>query len=155
MTDKLTSGVAACEKISFAAWSRIFLAALADTSHVGTAAAKANVSTEDAYKARRTNKAFAAKWYKALEEGYDNLEMELLHRLRNGIVADKDGNKFDNVAALRLLIAQREALRSKAPAEAADSSDEALREINERLGRMRKQALAAGKDVWAVPGDDG
>lgn len=66
------------------AWQRKFVAALAETSNVAGAARKAEVSASAAYEARRKNRAFADNWQAALAEGYDNLEIELLRRLREG-----------------------------------------------------------------------
>lgn len=86
MANKAKAGVAGCKKPSFARWSKPFLAELAATSNVTAAARKAGISTWTAYEARRSNPEFNRQWQQALCEGYDHLEMELLHRLRTGEV---------------------------------------------------------------------
>jgi hypothetical protein len=55
-------------------------------SNVAAAARKAKIDTSAAYQRRRNDAEFNRKWQIALCEGYDNLEMELLHRLRTGEV---------------------------------------------------------------------
>lgn len=86
-------------------WERIFINALAETSNVKAACELAVVSQSLVYKTRRENAEFARQWYAALAEGYDNLEMELLSRLREGRLEDidADGNKrkFDIGTAFR------------------------------------------------------
>lgn len=65
-------------------WTDIFINELAETSNVKAAADAASVSQSCAYKKRRDDPLFARRWYEALAEGYDNLEMDLLWRLRTG-----------------------------------------------------------------------
>lgn len=87
-----------------------FVEELAETSNVSAAAANAGVSVSAIYRLRRSDGAFAQRWYAALAEGYDNLEMELLGRLRGGEGAAKKDEKFDTAAALRCLAAHRESV---------------------------------------------
>ena len=145
-------GGAARTKSSFARWSKPFLSELAATSNVSAAARKAKVSTATAYETRRTNPEFNRQWQQALCEGYDHLEMELLHRLRNGEVKPASGAKrgvraFDNGTAFRLLAAHRDsaarfrAIRSNEDAEAIVLS------INATLEKMRQRRLAAPPQV--------
>ena len=113
MADKKQSGQAAPVQPAYAAWSRIFLAELANTSNVSAAARKAGVTTSKVYDARRNDAEFYRKWRVALCEGYDNLEMDLLHRLRMGELKPPTGAKratrsFDNGTAYRLLFVHRE-----------------------------------------------
>jgi hypothetical protein len=151
MADKPKSGArpraAAPKKPSFARWSPPFLAELAATSNVSAAARKAGICTSTAYDARRSKAEFNRAWQQALCEGYDHLEMELLHRLRQGEVKPASGAKrgvraFDNATAFRLLAAHREAaarfraVRSNADAEAIVLS------INAKLEKMRQRRLA-------------
>ena len=82
-------------------WRAFFLDHLAETSNVTAAAHFAGVNPSRAYKVRREDAAFARKWYAALLEGYEHLELETLRRLREGVPAD--GPKFDIANALRLL----------------------------------------------------
>jgi hypothetical protein len=138
----------------FARWSRLFLAELAASSNVTAAAKKAGVCTSTVYEARRGDPAFAREWLRALCEGYDHLEMELLHRLRTGEVKPASGAKrgvraYDNATAFRLLAAHRD---SAARHRALDSSEEAeaiVLSINAKLEAMRRRLLSppgAGPD---------
>ncbi len=97
------------------AWMPAFLAALAETSNVARAAKLAGVAGSTVYDARRKNRTFAEGWREALCEGYDNLEMELLGRLREGEIKRAAGAKlgvrtFDNATSFRLLAVHREAV---------------------------------------------
>ncbi|HUQ14376.1 MAG TPA: hypothetical protein VM055_08890 [Novosphingobium sp.] len=93
-----------------------FLAELAETSNVAAAAAVAELAVSNVYRLRRTDPAFAKRWYAALSEGYDNLEMELLQYLRGQDAGAGDPpvdgakRKFDVAAALRCLTAHRESV---------------------------------------------
>ncbi len=89
-------------------WREVFLEKLAETSNVTASAEWANVTTAQVYASRRGEPEFARNWMAALCEGYDNLEMEVLRRLRTGDSKDADGHKFDFGAALRVLTAHRE-----------------------------------------------
>jgi hypothetical protein len=84
-------------------WRELFLERLAETSNVTAAAAAAGVTTPFAYRFRRCEREFAAKWRVALREGYDNLELELLGYLRN----PAPERKMEVAAAVRLLAAHR------------------------------------------------
>jgi hypothetical protein len=123
-------------------WRKTFIEALAETSNVSAAAARANVPTRTAYKLRREDRDFAAKWLAALHEGYDNLELEVLRHLRN----PDSGRKMDVTAALRLLAAHRDTVErhralteeedEQATVEALDAFFEGLKQrrlANERL----------------------
>lgn len=133
---------------SFASWSRLFLAELADTSNVSAAARAADITTSRAYEARRTNAEFNRKWQIALCEGYDNLEMDLLHRLRTGEVRPASGAKrgvrtFDNATALRLLTAHRDSVARERAMRDNEDAAEILASIDATLDKMRERALAA------------
>lgn len=159
MTDMIKSGGALRPKPAFAVWSRIFLDELANTSNISASAKKADVKCSDVYRARRSNAKFAREWRVALCEGYDILEMTMLYRLRTGELKVPSGAKrtvrtYDLATALRLLTAHRESVAAERASRGDQSTDEVLASLNARLSRMRKQALAAGKDVWALPGDD-
>ena len=62
-------------------WRPVFLAVLAETSNVTAAAAAAEIPASRAYKDKRDDSEFAARWREALCEGYDLLEIEVLYRL--------------------------------------------------------------------------
>lgn len=126
-------------------WRDSFLAALARTSNVTAAARTARIAVSAAYKARRTDPAFARAWRAALCEGYDNLEMDLLHRLRSGELERGAGarrRKYDNGAALRLLAAHRESVtRQRAVRELADE-ESLVAAIKARIDTMRAREAA-------------
>jgi hypothetical protein len=92
-------------------WRTRFLDALAETSNVTASAARAGVPVGTVYKARRQDRALAARWRKALHEGYENLEMEVLGHLRD----PRQSRKMDVAAALRLLAAHRETIAGRVP----------------------------------------
>ena len=89
-----------------------FIAALGETSNVTAAAEAAGISLSQVYKLRREDPVFARRWFDALAEGYDNLEMELLQHLRGGEEGEGSGakKKFDVATAFRCLAAHRESV---------------------------------------------
>ena len=94
------------EAARFKQWSQLFLAELAATSNVTASAKKAGIATSTAYDARRTKAEFNRAWQRALCEGYDHLEMDLLRRLRDGEVKPAAGAKrgvraYDNATGDR------------------------------------------------------
>ena len=131
-------------------WMKVFLAALAETSNVSASTKVAGVSTSKAYEARRSDPTFYREWQVALCEGYDNLEMALLHRLLTGEIKPAAGAKkgvriFDNSNAMRLLMAHREsAARERALRDNEDSAA-SLERLNAKLDLMRERSIAAGK----------
>lgn len=129
-------------------WGMIFLSELAATSNVSAAARKAGISTSTAYDTRRASPEFNRKWQEALCEGYDHLEMELLHRLRTGEVKPASGSKrgarsFDNGTAFRLLSVHREAVSKQRAINDNRNAGEIIQSINAKLGAMRQRRLAA------------
>ncbi|WP_336979434.1 hypothetical protein [Altererythrobacter fulvus] len=141
-------------------WRRAFLAALAETSNVARAARIAGVAVSTVYETRRRNRDFAAQWRDALCEGYDNLEMELLGRLREGEIKRAAGAKvgvrgFDNATAFRLLMVHRESA-AKARAQRAHLSAADVRASLERkIAAMRTQVLARVEAEKALPAPAG
>lgn len=134
-------------------WQRAFLATLAETSNVSAAAAAASIQTSRAYRYKRENPSFAREWRLALCEGYDLLELELLHRLRFG-AGKEDDAKFDNANALRLLSQHREtAARARAIRENADVGEmrasilSKLLEMRDQHTARRKAEQQSGADV--------
>jgi hypothetical protein len=141
-----------------ARWARPFLAELAATCNVAAAARKAGVPTTTVYDARRNDATFARKWQAALSEGYDNLELELLHRLRSGELKPPPTRKkavrtFDNANALRLLAAHREAAAAQRAMRDNDDAEAVLAGLNAKLERMRERALAAKRGEGSADGD--
>jgi hypothetical protein len=125
-------------------WSKAFLDELASTSNVSAAARKAKIASATAYDARRTNAEFNRKWQQALCEGYDHLEMELLHRLRTGEVKPASGARrgvrsFDNSTAFRQLAAHRESAARQRAVRDNQDSEAIIASINAKLDRMRER----------------
>jgi hypothetical protein len=132
----------------FRQWSKIFLGELAATSNVSAAARKAGISTTTAYEARRGNAEFNRAWQRALCEGYDHLEMELLHRLRNGEVKPATGAKrgiraFDNAIAFRLLLAHKESAARQRAIRDNEDSEAIIQSINAKLEKIRERRTIA------------
>jgi hypothetical protein len=151
--------VSACKRQSYANWSKAFLDHLAATSNVTEAAKHAGVSTSTAYDAKRTRPEFNRQWRRALCEGYELLEMELLNRLRTGeiknSIAKKGVRAFDNANAFRLLIAHRdEAGRQRATRDNEDA-DAIIASIDAKLAKMRQRRLAATAEDEARGDNDG
>jgi hypothetical protein len=127
-------------------WRGFFLATLAETSNVTAASAAAGVHPSRPYKVRRLEPDFAREWRAALLEGYEHLEMELLHRLRFGEPKDADA-KFDNTAALRLLALHRETVaRERAIRENEDLAD-VRASIQAKLAQRREQVIARREEA--------
>lgn len=119
-------------------WRSPFLEALAETSSVAASAARANVAVRAAYKARRTDPEFAAKWLAALHEGYDNLEMEVLGHLRDPAPT----RKMDVTAALRLLSAHRETVERRRALNGEEDEQAVLDSIDRFIDEMRERRAA-------------
>lgn len=136
-------------------WKRIFMTTLAETSNVTAAASRARVSMGWVYKLRRQDEDFARRWFAALCEGYENLEIELLCRLRSGKTSDEEGNRYDNATALRLLTAHRaDAARGRA---LRDETDEqaVLESIDAMIDAMRQRSAANAKLLQDSSSGDG
>ncbi|WP_324829095.1 hypothetical protein [Qipengyuania zhejiangensis] len=132
------------------AWRDMFLAELALTSNVTRAADKAGVDASTVYKARRSEPDFYRRWHEALAEGYDNLEMDLLRRLRIGELTGggpaKSRRKYDNAIAFRLLSAHRESVGRQKALRANEDEDAIIASINAKLEKMRQRQLAIDAD---------
>lgn len=136
-----------------------FLQQLAVSSHVAQSAKAANISTSTLYLWREKDSAFREDWLKALAAGYELLEMELLHRARNGV--DKPvfhGGKivatvkdYDNGLAFRLLVAHRNmvAKTRAAAAELTDQRAELRQTLDQKINAMRRRL--AGRDSFEPP----
>lgn len=66
-------------------WAKGFLAALAQSGIVGTAAGAANIDRRTAYYLRENDADFAADWDQALEDSADLLEQEARRRAEQGV----------------------------------------------------------------------
>lgn len=132
-------------------WRTTFLATLADTSNITAAAQTAKISLSWVYKTRREDPEFKRQWFDALCEGYDNLEMDLLLRLRIGESKEAEAPKFDNAIAFRLLSQHRESVaRFKAQRE-EESEEEILASINAKLDAMRERERAVSRMIAGDP----
>jgi len=118
-------------------WRSQFLATLAETSNVSAAAREAGVNPSRAYKVRREEAAFRAKWYEALLEGYEHLELETVHRLRMGVEAGKEDRKFDLANALRILMMHRETVARERALRSHGNEESVLATLNAKLDAMR------------------
>lgn len=138
---KISAALTRTEDKSNRHWRAEFLAALAETSNVSAAAQTAGVHPSRPYKVRRLEPEFARAWQAALLEGYDALEIDVLHRLRFGEARDAE-RKFDNATALRLLTQHRETVaREKAMRENEDLA--AVRaSLDAKIASLRQQVLA-------------
>jgi hypothetical protein len=125
-------------------WRTRFLTALAETSNVSAAARTAQVMPSLAYKVKRAENSFATQWREALCEGYDLLEMEVLHRLRFGEPKDGDA-RFDNATALRLLSQHRETVAKERAIRNNADVEEVRASLHKRLLDMRDEVLASRK----------
>lgn len=123
-------------------WREKFLACLAETSNVTAAAECAEISLSWVYKTKREDPGFAQAWLVSLCEGYDNLELELLFRLRHGEARDTPGNKFDNATALRLLLAHRDTRARFMAVQENVSADDVRTSIEAKLARLREKIQA-------------
>jgi len=123
-------------------WREKFLACLAETSNVTTAAECAEISLTWVYKTKREDRGFAEAWLIALCEGYDHLEMELLHRLRHGEARDVPAVKYDNATALRLLLAHKDTRARFMARQENVTAEEVRASLDAKLARLREQVLA-------------
>lgn len=131
----------------FKIWSPKFLSELARTSNVTASAKFAGVVTSTVYEARRTRPEFNRAWQRALCEGYEHLEMELLHRLRIGEVKPASGAKrgvrsFDNGIAFRLLLAHKDSVSRQRAIRDNEDSEAIVQAINAKLEKIRERRAA-------------
>ena len=138
-------------------WRDIFIAKLGETSNVTAAAEAADISMSHVYKTRRADPAFARRWYDALCEGYDNLEIDLLHRLRTGKVEDVDENgrpiKFDLGTAFRCLFAHRETVLKEKGRRTMAEESATIASINAKIEAMRAREEEAERLLAKDAGD--
>jgi hypothetical protein len=123
-------------------WRRQFLAKLAETSNVTRSCEHAGVNPSTVYDLRRRDPTFAQGWVDALCEGYDNLEMEMLHFLRTGESTEAAGHKFNPQVALRMLIAHRETVGRERARRVDVDVAEIHAAIELKVAQMRERVLA-------------
>lgn len=130
-------------------WPDIFIGELSETSNVKAAAEAANVSQTLVYKKRRADPDFARRWYEALAEGYDSLEMELLERLRTGRLEDTDADgttrKFDIGTAFRCIAAHRESVAREKGRRTLGDEVATMKAINAKIDAMRAREVRAAE----------
>lgn len=137
-------------------WRKVFLAELAATSNVAASARKAGISASRAYEVRRQNAEFHREWQEALCEGYDHLEMNLLHRLREGEIRPAAGARrgtrvFDNTTALRLLALHRDSVTRQRAVQDNRNSEAILAAIDARIDRIRQRKIKEQSGPQALP----
>jgi len=93
---------------------------------------------------------FAAKWQKALREGYDNLEIEVLGHLRN----PQDGPKLDVGAAVRLLAAHRATVERQRAIRSERDKRALLDSIDKFIDNMRRRRAANTTILIETQGGD-
>jgi hypothetical protein len=126
-------------------WRKRFLETLAVTSNLERAADAANVPVTRAYEARRLDADFARAWQAAIADGYLNLELEVIRRLREGDLTTANGDKFDFANAIRLIAAYRDTkgrggqsdVRNVSVAEVRASIDRKIEEVQRRVARQK------------------
>ena len=135
-------------------WRDTFIATLGETSNVAAAARAADISLGWVYKTRREDAEFRRRWFAALCEGYDNLEMDLLCWLRTGKAggdstdaADSAARKFDAAAALRVLVAHRESVGRERGLQALEDESAIIASINAKIDVMRAREKAADRQI--------
>lgn len=120
---------------------KTFRNALAEPWNVKAACGLARISEAAVYKKRREGADFARRWFEALAEGYDNLEMDLLSRLREGRLEDVDDDgtkrKFDIGTAFRCLIAHRETVNREKNRKTLADDVVTLKSINAKIDEHR------------------
>lgn len=154
---KSKGGVGKSKAGTTARWTKAFLAALADSSNVAAAARSAGIDASTAYQKRRQDNDFDRQWQIALCEGYDNLEMELLHRLRTGELktlpgAKKTNRSFDNATAFRLLAVHRESAVRQRSAREHVSVSEIRASIDRKVEELRLRVVSAKAEREAADG---
>ena len=151
-------------------WRDTFIAALGETSHVAAAARAARISLSCVYRTRREDPEFRRRWFAALCEGYDNLEMDLLYWLRTGKAADTraadarneadrgkstetppepPARKFDAATALRVLIAHRESVGKERGRQSLEDESAIIASIDAKIDAMRAREKAARRVLAA------
>lgn len=114
-------------------WRTAFLEQLTHTSNVRAAAAHANVPITTVYALKQRDPAFAVKWRKALFEGYEQLEVEVLACLR-GNLPDR---KIDIAHAIRQLAAHRKTVAEMRCVEEVEDEEAVIASIDALIDRMR------------------
>lgn len=119
-------------------WRYTFLAVLAETSNVSKACEAANVSPARAYKMRREEPEFRRGWARALTEGFEHLELELLRRFREGDFTTAEGGKYDFANALRILAAHRGTVEGERARQDDEEESAVFASIQRKIDALRR-----------------
>ena len=138
----------------------IFFETLADTCNVALSAKAARFAPSWAYRKRRLDSAFRARWGQAVREGYAKLELVLLERAMSGTpkaVRTRGGDdsiirEYSNTLAIALLRRHAETVDGLEGTEMPGSDADELRiKILAQLDLLRERAetsgVASGRDV--------
>lgn len=136
---RVRSGGKPCDQTPGRHWRKRFIETLAVTSNVARAADVAKISLARAYEARRAEAEFARAWQAAVADGYLNLEMEVIRRLREGDLMTANGDKFDFANAIRLLGANRSGPAGGASEVRDVSTAEVRASINRKIENIRRR----------------
>lgn len=129
-----------------------FLERLAMTSDVTKAVRHAGWTKTGVQQLKRTDKAFRAACIEAMAIGYEELEMEMLNRARNGIrkiLTTPDGKKpatvteFNDAQGFRLLMAHKQEIAAQKPAQELEDYEAAQQRLIERIDALRECANEA------------
>jgi hypothetical protein len=139
-----------------------FLNTLRACLNVRRAAAAVGLTDSAAYQLRRRDAEFAQKWAEALDEGYQNLELELIRQSTEGserteLVQDGlDGpvkqikiiHSFPHLLALKLMHAHREDVLAFRLAERAHQrEDGAMERVRAHMALVHERLRGAGATV--------
>ncbi|HEX8481083.1 MAG TPA: hypothetical protein VF650_04190 [Allosphingosinicella sp.] len=137
-----------------------FLTILGETCNVSLAAREIGRSARLFYDLRRREAGFRCAWEEVLREGYELLEMEMIHRARFGIIKDvfhhgkKTGTTrvINEAMALRLLSLHRRSLERLRSADSGGRRDakEIFDELAARLAEIKEEEAAKARKA----GDD-
>lgn len=127
-------------------WRGLFIAHLEQSSSVARSAERAGVSKARAYRARKNEPGFASAWALALERGYEDLEMELLRRLREGDLLAQKGAKYEFAAAIRLLALHRDDTARSHTGRREVTAAEIRASIDRKIADIRQRIAEDGPD---------
>jgi hypothetical protein len=132
-----------------------FLTSLSETCNVSLSARKTGRSARVFYDLKRRDSGFRADWAEALREGYDLLEMEMVHRARFGAPRDVfyQGRKtattrvHNDAMALRLLHLHRKSVERMRAADGAGRRDAKaiFDELAARIAEIKAEAAKTRK----------
>jgi hypothetical protein len=132
-------------------WSKekaeAFLAVLGETCNVSEACRQSGVSMTVAYRRRKMDAGFRARWVETIGTAYSRLELVLLDRAFNGtekVITRHDGSEermreYPNNIALRLLQMHRETAIEAATEMAPEEIDEIRERLVSKLQRLKKR----------------